>query len=333
MKQLFQTAVLDNDTFKSLWQQFFSNQLTDTQKTVLLSYCNWETLSQTQHRLIYTAWAESRTAWDWIGDQTVVDFNVGVSTNPNGHIYSLATALLLAGVGVPVVKTGDYGYGNYCGYSDILEYLGAKFARTSTDWRTSLEKTSFAYVHAPNAHRTLDALRTIRTDMGATTVLDTLQPLANVQTGVQLVVGAQTLSQQQYYNQLTTAAGGDVSILYDLSDAPCMTLAHDWQWTRDHYTETLLLSDWGLPTYSDNILHTDNKKTVAEASDCLLRLLNENGSEAENMVLIVNTAFVLQNLMPTLNMAGALAEAEASLVSGRALQVLERLLSATLTKA
>ena len=219
MKQLFQTAVLDNDTFKLLWQQFFSNQLTDTQKTVLLSYCNWETLSQTQHRLIYTAWAESRTAWDWIGNQTVVDFNVGVSTNPNGHIYSLATALLLAGVGVPVVKTGDYGYGNYCGYSDILEYLGAKFARTSTDWRTSLEKTSFAYVHAPNAHRTLDALRTIRTDMGATTVLDTLQPLANVQTGVQLVVGAQTLSQQQYYNQLTTAAGGD---------APSAPVAPSW---------------------------------------------------------------------------------------------------------
>lgn len=92
---------------------------------------------------------------------------------------STLAALLLAHLGVPVVKHGNRAATSACGSADLLEALGYDLARSSTDLAADLAERRFAFLFAPAYHPLLGRLREIRRRLGIPTVFNLLGPLLN----------------------------------------------------------------------------------------------------------------------------------------------------------
>ena len=92
---------------------------------------------------------------------------------------STLAALLLAQLGVPVVKHGNRAATSLCGSADLLEALGCDLARASGDLAEDLRTRCFAFLFAPAYHPLLGRLREIRRRLGIPTIFNLLGPLLN----------------------------------------------------------------------------------------------------------------------------------------------------------
>lgn len=92
---------------------------------------------------------------------------------------STLAALLLAHLGVPIVKHGNRAATSVCGSADLLEALGYDLARASADLARDLETRGFAFLFAPAYHPLLGRLREIRRRLGIPTIFNLLGPLLN----------------------------------------------------------------------------------------------------------------------------------------------------------
>jgi len=92
---------------------------------------------------------------------------------------STLAALLLAHLGVPIVKHGNRAATSLCGSADLLEALGYDLARPSADLVSDLRRSHFAFLFAPGYHPLLGRLREIRKRLGIPTIFNLLGPLLN----------------------------------------------------------------------------------------------------------------------------------------------------------
>lgn len=92
---------------------------------------------------------------------------------------STLAALLLASLGVPIVKHGNRASTSTCGSADLLEGLGYDLTRTPAQLHADLASTRFAFLFAPAYHPLLGRLKEIRKRLGIPTVFNLLGPLLN----------------------------------------------------------------------------------------------------------------------------------------------------------
>lgn len=92
---------------------------------------------------------------------------------------STLAALLLAHMGVPVVKHGNRAATSVCGSADLLEGLGYDLARTPEQLHGDLTARRFAFLFAPAYHPLLGRLKEIRKRLGVPTIFNLLGPLLN----------------------------------------------------------------------------------------------------------------------------------------------------------
>lgn len=92
---------------------------------------------------------------------------------------STLAALLLAHLGVPIVKHGNRAATSICGSADLLEGLGYDLARNPEQLQADLAATRFAFLFAPAYHPLLGRLKEIRKRLGVPTIFNLLGPLLN----------------------------------------------------------------------------------------------------------------------------------------------------------
>ena len=92
---------------------------------------------------------------------------------------STLAALLLAQLGVPVVKHGNRAATGVCGSADLMEALGYDLNRAIPELMQDLEARHFAFLFAPAYHPLLGRLREIRRRLGIPTIFNLLGPLLN----------------------------------------------------------------------------------------------------------------------------------------------------------
>ncbi len=102
----------------------------------------------------------------------------GGDASSTANLSTLA-ALLLAHLGVPIVKHGNRAATGVCGSADLLEALGYDLARPSADLTEDLKSRNFAFLFAPAYHPLLGRLREIRKRLGIPTIFNLLGPLLN----------------------------------------------------------------------------------------------------------------------------------------------------------
>ena len=92
---------------------------------------------------------------------------------------STATALVVAGAGVPVVKHGNRSVSSRTGSADVLAALGVKIDGDADFARLCLQQANFAFCFAPQFHPALKHLAVVRRKLGVPTIFNCLGPLGN----------------------------------------------------------------------------------------------------------------------------------------------------------
>jgi anthranilate phosphoribosyltransferase len=92
---------------------------------------------------------------------------------------STATAFVVAGCGVPVVKHGNRAVTSRSGSADVLSALGVSVQADPARARLCLEQAGMAFCLAPLYHPALRAVGAVRQRLGVRTLFNCLGPLAN----------------------------------------------------------------------------------------------------------------------------------------------------------
>jgi anthranilate phosphoribosyltransferase len=98
---------------------------------------------------------------------------------PRTFNISTATAFVVAGAGVPVVKHGNRAVSSRSGSTDVLQKLGVAID-SDQDWlRHCLATAGIAFCYAPHFHPTWRQVSAIRSQLGGRTLFNLIGPLAN----------------------------------------------------------------------------------------------------------------------------------------------------------
>lgn len=99
-----------------------------------------------------------------------------------GFNISSVVVLVLASLGVPVMKHGNRGITSKCGSADLLSALGVDLAASPEKLRLALDQLGFVFFFAPNYHPSFKHIGPVRKALaarGQRTVFNILGPLIN----------------------------------------------------------------------------------------------------------------------------------------------------------
>jgi anthranilate phosphoribosyltransferase len=105
---------------------------------------------------------------------------VGTGGDASGSFnLSTGAALLVAAMGVRVVKHGNRSVSSRSGSADMLECLGLKLPLDETAAGDCLAATGFTFLFAPHYHPAMKEVAPVRRALGVRTVFNLLGPLTN----------------------------------------------------------------------------------------------------------------------------------------------------------
>ena len=242
---------------------------------------------------------------------------------------STTTAFVLAGAGVPVVKHGNRAVSSRCGSADVLAALGLALDESGAQALRSLQQTGLAFCFAPNFHPALRHVAAVRKKLGVPSLFNSIGPLVNpagaprqllgVGSGVLLDLLAETLVRLEKTEHAFVLRGADGLDEVSLSGPTDVRevrggLVRSFVWMPE---------DFGLSSISlDQVRVTD----AAASADVLLGVLRGRDGPPLRLVL-ANAAAGLLLAGKAESLRDGVAIARQAIVSGRALGVLEALLS------
>jgi anthranilate phosphoribosyltransferase len=102
---------------------------------------------------------------------------------------STATALVLAGAGVPVAKHGNRNLSSHCGSADVLAALGVNIDADMALVKRSLWEAGIGFLMAPRHHSAMRHVGPTRVELGTRTIFNLLGPLSNPAGATRQLVG------------------------------------------------------------------------------------------------------------------------------------------------
>ena len=239
---------------------------------------------------------------------------------------STLSAFVVAGAGYSVVKHGNKSVSSNCGSSDVLQSLGYKFTNDKDKLKSQLDKAKMCYFHAPLFHPALKSVGPIRRDMGVKTFFNMLGPLVNPAEPSHQLVGVFSLKLMRLYESIFEKPGHNYKIVHGLDGYDEISLTDVTKVVSSNNGIELLESQhFSLPQYQQSDIY--GGETIEEAKDIFLNILNNTSTQAQKDVVLANSALAIDCFKETSNISESIAEANESLESGRAKQVLDTLIS------
>jgi anthranilate phosphoribosyltransferase len=243
---------------------------------------------------------------------------------------STATALVAAAAGLPIAKHGNRSVSSRCGSADVLEALGAAIDLPSGRARALLDEIGFCFLFAPAYHPGMKHAALVRRQLSVRTVMNLLGPCINPARPPVQLLGvadpkmlrriAQTLDAMGVSRALVVHGSGlDEVALHGETRAICLI--------EGEISELEITpEDAGLQRAPlDVVTGGDPMENAAR----LRRLFAGEGARAENDIVILNVAALLQTAGRAATLREAAGEAREALLSGAAGKVLDRYVEAS----
>jgi anthranilate phosphoribosyltransferase len=111
--------------------------------------------------------------------ETILSTARELTEGTNIFNISTAAALVVAGGGLKVAKSGRRSSSPLCGCADVVETLGINLDMTTTQSERCLKEVGICFLYEPLAQNGLRHITTIREKIGIRTIFNILDPLIN----------------------------------------------------------------------------------------------------------------------------------------------------------
>jgi len=240
---------------------------------------------------------------------------------------STATALVVAGAGVPVVKHGNRAISSRSGSADVLEALGVRLDGGPEWARRCLERIGLAFCLAPLFHPALRHVGGVRRRLGVRTLFNCLGPLVNPARAPYQLLGvgrpewldlmAGALARLGGTRRALLVSGCDGLDEVSLTAPTQVRQVRGGAVTAHEWTP----ADFGLAPCAAGELRVDGP----EASAAVIRGVLAGADGAARRIVLANAAAALVAAERAATPREGMELARRSISSGRALQVLAEL--------
>jgi anthranilate phosphoribosyltransferase len=238
---------------------------------------------------------------------------------------STLSSFVVAAAGQPVAKHGNYGVSSACGSSNVLEYFGYQFTNDVDELKRSVERSNICFMHAPMFHPAMKNVAPIRKELGVKTFFNMLGPMVNPAFPTRQLVGVFNLELARQYGYLYQQTNKDFIIIHSLDGYDEISLTGGFKYFFNGGERVSEPEELELP----RLKYDDIKggETVEESAKLFLSILEGNGTQQQNSVVIANAGMALYCVNQKAGIQSAMNQAREALVSGKALESFKKLLN------
>ncbi len=243
----------------------------------------------------------------------------------NTFNISTLTSLVVAGAGLKVTKHGNYGVSSVCGSSNVLEYFGYRFTNKEAELQEQLHETNICFLHAPLFHPAMKFVGPIRRDLGVKTFFNMLGPLVNPAKPPVQMIGVFSLELARLYKYLMEEDEVQYAIIHALDGYDEISLTEDVLVMTKKDEMLYRAKDFGVASTEPKAIYGGN--TIEEAAGIFRAVLENTANDARRHVVLANAAVALFTAGYSSSLNDCYDAAEASLVSGRAINVFNKVIT------
>jgi len=236
---------------------------------------------------------------------------------------STLTSFIVAGTGQKVAKHGNYSVSSQSGSSDMLANFGYTFTNNESELRSHLEKANICFLHAPKFHPAMKAVGPTRKALALKTFFNMLGPLVNPSSPKNQLLGTFNQEIARLYHYILQDEEINYGIVHALDGYDEISLTSGFKLFTKNGEQIINPEDLGQKRIQQSEIFGGN--SVADAAKIFTSILDGNGTEAQNNVVLTNAAFALKIVDQRKSFETAFLEAKESLFSLRAKQTLEKL--------
>lgn len=236
---------------------------------------------------------------------------------------STLSSFVTAGAGVNVTKHGNYGVSSSCGSSNVMEHLGIKFSNDTDFLKRCIDKAGICVLHAPLFHPAMKEVAPIRKALAVKTFFNMLGPIVNPSFPKNQMVGVFNLELARIYNYLLQDSGKNYKVLHSLDGYDEISLTGQVKMISNNGEDLIHPNQIGFKQLTPQSIY--GGETVEEAANIFVDVLINEGTKAQEEVVIANSAFAINCFEPNKSFEDCKAIAIDSLKSGRAFSTLKKL--------
>lgn len=238
---------------------------------------------------------------------------------------STLSSFIVAAAGQPVAKHGNIGVSSICGSSNLLAHFGYQFTNDIGEIKRSLDEAGICFLHAPLFHPAMKNVGPIRKELGVKTFFNMLGPMVNPSRPKKQMIGVFSLELARLYAYLYQNNGMKFSIIHSLDGYDEISLTGDFKMITNQGENVISPKQLKLPSVTASSIR--GGLTVEESAKIFENILKGKGTEAQNSVVIANSAAALIAADHQLTFLDAIEKADEALKSGKALKVFKALLT------
>lgn len=246
------------------------------------------------------------------------------------HTFNVSTmaALVLAACGVRVAKHGNRSVSSRCGSADLFEALGVHITAPPTVVERCLEEVGIAFFFAPTFHPSMRHAAQTRRDLGIRTAFNLLGPLTNPAGASRQLVGVPRPELTELVARALALLGSERAWVVhgaDGLDEISTTGYTKVSECRDGAVNTFYVhpADFGVPKAAPAALRGGDAADNAGIARAILGGVTGAGRD----IVVLNAAASLLIAGNVATIGDGIQRAGEALDSGRAAQVLERLVA------
>ncbi len=324
LNHLFENNTLTKSEAKETLKKIAAGSFNNSQITAFLTVFKMRSITVDELEGFRDAMLDLCLRVD-LSDYELIDLCGTGGDNKDTFNISTLTSFVVAGAGFKVAKHGNYGVSSVCGSSNVMESLGVKFTNDKDILRKNIEEAGICFLHAPLFHPAMKHVAPIRKELGVKTFFNMLGPMVNPTFPKNQVVGVFSLELARLYSYLYQKSERNYIILHSLDVYDEISLTSPFKMISRKAEKIVEPSDMGFETVKPEELAGGT--TVEESANIFMKVLGGAGTVAQNNVVIANAIMAIQCCYPELMIYECKAIATESLLSGKALKVLNKLIN------
>jgi anthranilate phosphoribosyltransferase len=238
---------------------------------------------------------------------------------------STLTSFIVAGTGQKVAKHGNYSVSSKSGSSDMLESFGYEFTNDENTLKKHLEKANICFLHAPKFHPAMKAVGPTRKALALKTFFNILGPLVNPSSPQNQLLGTFNLEIARLYNYILQDEKTNYGIVHTLDGYDEISLTGSFKLFTKNEEKLISPEEIGQTRLKQSDIFGGN--SVEEAAKIFKNIIQGKGTNAQNNVVLTNTAFALGIVNEHKSFEDAFDEAKESLFGLKAKNCLDKLVN------